>query len=38
MEFNQRLQVIERRISGGRWLTEEEYQANTTAPSPPEDA
>jgi hypothetical protein len=28
--FDQRLQVIERRISGGRWLTEEEYQAHTT--------
>jgi hypothetical protein len=28
--FDQRLQVIERRISGGRWLTEEEYKAQTT--------
>jgi hypothetical protein len=28
--FDQRLQVIERRISGGRWLTEEEYHAHTT--------
>ena len=34
VEFDQRLQVIERRISGGRWLTEEEYQA-TTHSSPP---
>jgi hypothetical protein len=30
MAFDQRLQVIERRISGGRWLTEEEYQAHIT--------
>jgi hypothetical protein len=30
VEFDRRLQVIERRISGGRWLTEEEYQAQTT--------
>ena len=35
MEFDQRLQVIERRISGGRWLTEEEYQATTIAAHPP---
>lgn len=33
--FDQRLQVIERRISGGRWLSEEEYQASTTAAHPP---
>jgi len=38
VEFDQRLQVIERRISGGRWLTEEEYQATTTALPPPEEA
>jgi hypothetical protein len=31
--FDQRLEVIERRISGGRWLTEEEYRATTNAPS-----
>jgi hypothetical protein len=35
VEFDQRLQVIERRISGGRWLTEEEYQAITTTARPP---
>jgi len=35
MEFDQRFQVIGRRISGGRWLTEEEYQATTTAARPP---
>lgn len=33
--FDQRLQIIERRISGGRWLTEEEYLATTTAVHPP---
>jgi hypothetical protein len=38
IEFDQRLQVIERRISGGRWLTEEEYQATTPAPPPPQEA
>jgi hypothetical protein len=27
--FDHRLQVIERHISGGRWLTEEEYRATT---------
>jgi len=37
VEFDQRLQVIERRISGGRWLTEEEYRAITTAASPPQE-
>jgi hypothetical protein len=31
--FDQRLEIIERRISGGRWLTEEEYRATTNAPS-----
>jgi hypothetical protein len=36
--FDQRLQVIERRISGGRWLTEEEYRATTTAFPPPTQA
>ncbi len=35
VEFDQRLQVIERRISGGRWLTEEEYRATTIAAPPP---
>jgi hypothetical protein len=34
MEFDQRLQVVERRISGGRWLTEEEYRATTALPPP----
>src|SRR5262249_60545849 len=38
VEFDQRLQVIERRISGGRWLTEEEYRATTTAFPPPTQA
>ena len=38
VEFDQRLQVIERRISGGRWLTEEEYRATTIASSPPQEA
>jgi hypothetical protein len=33
--FDQRFQVIERRISGGRWLTEEEYQAHTTPSESP---
>ena len=36
--FDQRLQVVERRISGGRWLTEKEYQAATTVPPPPEES
>ena len=36
--FDHRLQVVERRISGGRWLTEKEYQAITTAPPPPEES
>jgi hypothetical protein len=35
VEFDHRLQVIERRISGGRWLTEEEYRATTLAAPPP---
>lgn len=34
VEFDSRLQVMERRISGGRWLTEEEYQAATIASTP----
>ena len=34
VEFDQRLQVIERRISGGRWLTEEEYRATIASPPP----
>jgi hypothetical protein len=38
VEFDHRLQVIERRISGGRWLTEEEYRAATTAAPPPKEA
>ena len=38
VEFDQRLQVIERRISGGRWLTEEEYRATTIASPPPQEA
>jgi hypothetical protein len=38
VEFDQRLQVIERRINGGRWLTEEEYRATTTAFPPPTGA
>ncbi len=36
VEFDQRFQVVERRISGGHWLTEEEYQA--TAFPPPTQA
>ena len=36
VELDHRLQVIEQRISGGRWLTEEEYRAATiVAPTPP---
>ena len=35
VEFDHRLQVIERRISGGRWLTEEEYRATTISSTPP---
>src|SRR5919109_461646 len=35
VEFDHRLQIIERRISGGRWLTEEEYRATTLAVPPP---
>ena len=36
VELDHRLQVIEQRISGGRWLTEEEYRAATiVAPPPP---
>jgi hypothetical protein len=38
IEFDQRLQVIERRISGGRWLTEEEYRTTTTVVPPPQEA
>ena len=33
--FDQRFGVIERRISGGRWLTEEEYRSTTSAPPSP---
>ena len=35
VEFDYRVQIVERRISGGRWLTEEEYQAATVASTPP---
>jgi len=38
VEFDQRLQVVERRISGGRWLTEEEYRALARASPPPQEA
>ena len=38
LEFDQRLQVVERRISGGRLLTEEEYRAITIASPPPREA
>src|SRR4029450_1545334 len=38
VEFDQRLQVIERRISGGRWLTEAEYRTTATVFPPPQDA
>ena len=38
VEFDQRLQVIERHLSGGRWLTEEEYRATTIASPPPQEA
>ena len=34
VEFDHRVQVIERRISGGRWLTEEEYRVATMPSSP----
>ena len=37
VEFDQRLQVMERRIRGGRWLTEEEYRAITTVSHPPKE-
>lgn len=33
--FNQRLQIVERSIHGGRWLTADEYQVATTAPQLP---
>ena len=33
--FDQRLQMTERRIRGGRWLSEEEYRAATSASPPP---
>ena len=32
--FDHRLQTINRSISGGRWLTEEEYKAATGASTP----
>jgi hypothetical protein len=38
VEFDQRLQVIEQRINGGRWLTEEEYRATTIESPPPQEA
>jgi hypothetical protein len=34
VEFDHRLQITERRISGGRWLTEEEYLAATLTSTP----
>jgi hypothetical protein len=37
LEFDQRLQVMERRVRGGRWLTEEEYRAITTVSHPPKE-
>ena len=33
--FDHRLQVTERHVSGGRWLSEEEYQAAAIASPPP---
>jgi hypothetical protein len=33
--FDQRRQMTERHISGGRWLTEEEYRSTTRASAPP---
>lgn len=35
LAFDQRLQIIERHISGGRWLNEEEYRAASAASTPP---
>jgi len=35
LAFDQRLQTTERHISGGRWLTEEEYRNATRASTPP---
>lgn len=35
VEFDYRVQIVEQRISGGRWLTEEEYQAATMSSTPP---
>jgi len=35
LAFDHRLQMTERHISGGRWLTEEEYRATTIASTPP---
>src|SRR5207249_6683153 len=32
--FDQRLQITDRRIRGGRWLTEEEYRAATSTSTP----
>jgi len=32
--FDHRLQITDRHISGGRWLTEEEYRAATRASTP----
>ncbi len=36
--FDQRLQTVERHISGGRWLTEAEYRAATIVSTPPPSA
>lgn len=35
LEFDRRLQVTECRVSGGRWLTAEEYQTATVSSAPP---
>ncbi len=35
LAFDHRLHTTERHISGGRWLTEEEYRAATRASTPP---
>ena len=35
LAFDHRLQTTERHISGGRWLTDEEYRAATRVSTPP---
>ena len=35
LAFDQRLQTTERHISGGRWLSEEEYRAAPRVSTPP---